>query len=675
MVGGSVSESLFCSYCGAPTPGQGSFCPRCGQHREVLEAPPTDVVPPAAAPWPTPPVLVRPTVPGDWVGAALAVAAGVAAMVVLPLILLLVAGVHHVSADSLPALTAILVALGVGGSVDVTAGPTTSTVAFMPLMISVVGFTTIAVVFALRLRPHQTPALRDAVLQAVRVLGVFGVALLAISAVGRLKLRGDTSLLGNLIAAAGVSANITVLRTVTVGLLLLGTTLAVAIGVALPQLTPVGLAARWRRVQGAVEGVATAGGVIIAVAFVVVLVELVVHRDAGIVQSAFGSSNTFPTGFSIILFIVFLPNLALAAVAVTFGAPIGSYGPTGANHSGSVLTQLGTDRQSWAVVALAVAAVVLGGAVAARRATSRTQALKAGWVVGPVLAITLFAIALLTDASAAFDGGSTFSSFGVSGSVDVGVNFNYWAAPLLGLVWGTVGGLLGAVCAPLTGLRSRSPDGTTATQPRSHSERTAGAVTAAAVFLACVGVAVWGLLPQGVTTATASTTSSSPTSPSRTATATVPPQTTPYSPTPSFTPTPPPQPALVRVDPSVSPATGAAVQPLFTRYYSAINTKDFATWSTTVTSSRLKDQSEAQWRQGYQSTQISNVTITSVTAGNGDDSRVGVSFTSTQDVADAPPDLQVPRICWSVVTTVVYLGGPQQVIGSQVPGSVTKTAC
>jgi hypothetical protein len=673
-----VSGALFCSYCGAPTPGQGGFCPRCGQRREVLDAegPPTAPhwtgAPPSVAAWATPPVLTRATVPGDWVGALLAIAAGVAAMVVLPLVLLLVAGVQHVSADSLPALTAILVALGVGGSVDISVGPTASTVAFLPLMVSVVGFTTIAVVFALRLRTHQTPALRDAALQAVRVLGVFAVALLAISAVGRLKLRGDTSLLGNIVAAAGLSANITILRTVIVGLLLLGATLTVTIGIALPQLTPVAVAARWRRVQGAVEGVATAGGFIIAVALVVALVELIVHRDVGIVQSAFGSSDTSPAGLSIVVFVMVLPNLALAAVAATFGAPAGSYGPTGSNHSGSVLTQLGTDRQSWAVVALALAAVVLGGAVAARRTTSRTQALKTGWVMGPVLAITLFAIALLTDASITFDSGSAFSSFGVSGSV--GVNFNYWAAPLLGLAWGAVGGLLGAACAPLA--RWRAPNGgAAAPQPPSQSERTAGAVTAAVVFLACIGVAVWGLLPQGAPTATASPTSTSQPNPSRTTTATPTPRTTPYSPTPSFTPTLPPQPALVQVDSTVSPTTAAAVQPLFTRYYSAINTKDFATWSTTVTSSRLKEQSETQWRQGYQSTQISNVTITSVTAGNGDGSRVSVTFTSTQDVAEAPPDLKVPRICWSLVTTVVYLGGPQQVIGSQVPGSVTKTAC
>lgn len=153
------------------------------------------------------------------------------------------------------------------------------------------------------------------------------------------------------------------------------------------------------------------------------------------------------------------------------------------------------------------------------------------------------------------------------------------------------------------------------------------------------------------------------------------PRTTPYSLSPSVAPTVPPRPTLVTIGPSVSPGTGSAVRPLFTKFYLAINSKDFAGWSTTVTSTRLKEQSEAEWRQGYQSTQISEVIVKSVTSNGGDVSRVAISFISNQDPADAPSDLRVPRICWSIVTTVVYLGGPQQAIGSQVPGSATKAAC
>lgn len=501
-----MADYSFCSQCGAPTHGQGAFCTNCGQRVAGVTAPPGSASY-AGAVWPEQPPVTRAKVPGDWVGALLAVAAGVLAMVVLPLVLLLVAGAQHVSADSIPALTAMLVALSVGGSVDVGFAATSSTFAFMPLMVSIIGYTTVAFIFGMRLRRVSDIILRDAVLQAVRVLGMFGLALLAISAVGRLKLRSDASLVGTLIASAGVSANVSLLRTVFVGLVLLGLTLAATVAVAFPHIMPAELASWYRRVQGAVEGVVVAGVFISGVAVALFLVELFIHRDAGIGQAAFGSFASLPVSLSIMLVLIFLLNIALIAIAATLGAPLGFYGPNGAGNSGSYLTYLSTDRQSWAVGALGLAAVVLGGAFAARRSTSRRQAIRTGWVMGPVLAVALIAVALLTDASATLAGGSKF-----------GFNFNYWVAPLLGLAWGAVGGTVGAVCTmPLSSWRASS-GGLTAAQPASQRERNVGGATAVLVFVACVGVALWGLIPQGVETATAAKTSTSQASPSRTET-------------------------------------------------------------------------------------------------------------------------------------------------------------
>jgi hypothetical protein len=112
-----------------------------------------------------------------------------------------------------------------------------------------------------------------------------------------------------------------------------------------------------------------------------------------------------------------------------------------------------------------------------------------------------------------------------------------------------------------------------------------------------------------------------------------------------------------------------AVQDLLTAHFTAINDGDYDAWSATVDPRRAADQPQARWTQDFRSTRDSGVTVAAITDGPGG-VVVDLSFVSEQDVADAPPDLPAPRICWSSQWPVVdgVLGAPQR-------GSTTRRAC
>ncbi len=129
----------------------------------------------------------------------------------------------------------------------------------------------------------------------------------------------------------------------------------------------------------------------------------------------------------------------------------------------------------------------------------------------------------------------------------------------------------------------------------------------------------------------------------------------------------------------LSPAVGAAPQArtvlaLVDRHFSAINDRDYTSWSTTVVARRAADQPVEEWARAYRTTQERSVQIRSITAAGPDRVLVELSFVSTQAVSDAPPDLAVPQICWSSTWPVVDVGSGGR-IDTPTRGSTTKSAC
>jgi hypothetical protein len=92
------------------------------------------------------------------------------------------------------------------------------------------------------------------------------------------------------------------------------------------------------------------------------------------------------------------------------------------------------------------------------------------------------------------------------------------------------------------------------------------------------------------------------------------------------------------------------VEKLLRQYFNAINAKDYAAWSAVVTAGRRRDQPEKDWRHSFKSSRDGNIIVYRIeTAASGDTARVLLHFTSTQDPADAPPNLPVDCIEWNVV--------------------------
>ncbi|TDV40461.1 hypothetical protein [Actinophytocola oryzae] len=91
------------------------------------------------------------------------------------------------------------------------------------------------------------------------------------------------------------------------------------------------------------------------------------------------------------------------------------------------------------------------------------------------------------------------------------------------------------------------------------------------------------------------------------------------------------------------------LQPLLQRYFDAINAKDYAAWTQTVTTTRQHDQDEADWQRDYRTTRDGSIVIHRIEAGGGGTASVLLQFTSTQDLADAPLELPATCIQWYVV--------------------------
>lgn len=96
------------------------------------------------------------------------------------------------------------------------------------------------------------------------------------------------------------------------------------------------------------------------------------------------------------------------------------------------------------------------------------------------------------------------------------------------------------------------------------------------------------------------------------------------------------------------------VRELLQRYFDSINNKDYEAWQSTVISERVERQPEKKWQADYRSTQDGSIVIYRIELGEDDTARVLLTFRSTQDPADAPQELPVPCIEWSVVFPLIF---------------------
>ncbi|OLT14891.1 hypothetical protein BJF78_17240 [Pseudonocardia sp. CNS-139] len=127
-------------------------------------------------------------------------------------------------------------------------------------------------------------------------------------------------------------------------------------------------------------------------------------------------------------------------------------------------------------------------------------------------------------------------------------------------------------------------------------------------------------------------------------------------------------------DAAAHPA-GLIVRDLLQRHYDAINARDYAGWRATVVPERSERFTEPEWRAAYASTRDGTIRVDRIDqAAGGEDAGllVRVRFVSTQDVQDAPADLQVPRICWRSTLPVRGLPPLIDVTGA---GSSLREAC
>lgn len=115
------------------------------------------------------------------------------------------------------------------------------------------------------------------------------------------------------------------------------------------------------------------------------------------------------------------------------------------------------------------------------------------------------------------------------------------------------------------------------------------------------------------------------------------------------------------------------VQDVLTRYFDAINTKNYQAWAATVTPALVSQQPESTWRQGYASTTDGTIRVSRIDEFGSGKLVALVSYVSVQRPEDGPDGLKAARICWRAAFPLV---GNPPVIDMGKPGSVLlRGAC
>jgi hypothetical protein len=111
-------------------------------------------------------------------------------------------------------------------------------------------------------------------------------------------------------------------------------------------------------------------------------------------------------------------------------------------------------------------------------------------------------------------------------------------------------------------------------------------------------------------------------------------------------------------------------------HFDAINQLDYESWASTVTEPRVEEKPEETWRRDYRSTKDGRIVIYRIQlAEDSETARVLMTFTSVQDEADAPPELQAPCIHWNVVFPMVRSSGEWKIDSGPAASSPQHEAC
>ena len=94
---------------------------------------------------------------------------------------------------------------------------------------------------------------------------------------------------------------------------------------------------------------------------------------------------------------------------------------------------------------------------------------------------------------------------------------------------------------------------------------------------------------------------------------------------------------------------GERVREVLQQFFDAINGHDYDQWARTVTAHRAGQTPKTRWLSDYESSRDGSILVHRIESVTGTRLRVLMTFTSTQDVAKAPADLQADCIHWRVV--------------------------
>lgn len=231
-------------------------------------------------------------------------------------------------------------------------------------------------------------------------------------------------------AGSGTLA-VAVAPTVLGGLLWFAGALALGIAWRRPEVLPPGA----RRVRDLLAGPTAGIGAVLGASWLGGLALVVAGTLAGADPRAAlvpGVGDEGPPAVAVVVaVVVFAPAVLLGALAFCLGVPVVGRTPFG--DPGTELVDLLGTGPSWFLAPLVgVVVCTLGGMVAALHAPTPDAALRRGWALGPALALTLALVAVVTAVAA-----GPFAA-----------RLDLAPAVVLGLAWGALGGLLGAVIAP-----------------------------------------------------------------------------------------------------------------------------------------------------------------------------------------------------------------------------------
>ncbi|EHR49694.1 hypothetical protein SacmaDRAFT_1416 [Saccharomonospora marina XMU15] len=88
------------------------------------------------------------------------------------------------------------------------------------------------------------------------------------------------------------------------------------------------------------------------------------------------------------------------------------------------------------------------------------------------------------------------------------------------------------------------------------------------------------------------------------------------------------------------------VRRLLQEHFDSINARDYERWTRTVVAERTQAQPRSEWLANYRSTRDGSILVYRIEAVPNGGLTVLIGFTSTQDVADAPPELPETCIRW-----------------------------